>query len=386
MKYNPALPSIADMAVKARKRIPRFAFEYLDAAIAHEACLARNRSDIEAIKLWPKYLTDVTSVDTSCKLFGHCYDLGIGISPIGLGSLMWPDAERLNSKAAQAANIPYILSTMSTTPLEEIAGLAPDVAWFQLYVPRDEAVMKDMISRVQSANYKALVITIDLPVGAKREKELKNGLILPFRLTPKIIMQILSCPLWAFLTLKNGVPNFVNLARYNKLENINHLGEFLTQFFTSGVTEERIKTIRKMWDGPLVIKGPQRKADIERCISLGVDGVIISNHGGRQLDAAPSSMQALQDLGESFQNKLTVMLDSGIRSGLDVVRCKAMGASAVFSGRSFFYSLGAAGSDGPRQAIEIFRDEITRTLQQLGCLNFEEMDQSWSSQIISDNG
>lgn len=377
MNYDPELPSIADMRNKARKRIPRFAFEYLDSGIGAENCLQRNRTDLDKIKVWPRYLTDVTQVDTSCLLFGQQYDLGIGISPIGLGNMMWPNAERALAEAALKANIPYILSTMSTTPLEEIADIASDVAWFQLYVPRDEAVMEDMIRRAQAAKYKALVVTVDLPVGAKRDKELKNGLILPFKLTPKIVLQTMCRPTWSWLTLQQGIPQFVNLAAHSELDNITHLGDFLTKFFTSGVTTDRLKTIRKLWDGPLIVKGLQRQKDIEACQDLGIDGVIVSNHGGRQLDAAPSSIESLLTIADRLHNNVTVMFDSGIRSGLDVVKAKALGAKAVFSGRSFFYALGAAGQDGGRQAIEIFRDEITRTLQQVGCKKFEQLNQQW---------
>lgn len=380
MKYNPALPCVRDMAEKARKRIPRFAFEYLESGIGGEDCLQRNRSDLDKVLLWPRYLCDVSRVDTRCELFGHTYDLGIGVSPVGLGNMMWPDTEVHLASAAQQANIPYVFSTMGTTPLEEIAELAPDVAWFQLYVPRDRQVMQDLIGRVRHSGFNVLVITVDLPVGAKRDKELKNRLILPFRLTPRLLGQVLLRPAWAMQTLIHGVPQFVNLLPYGDVKNINHLGEFLTHFFTPGVTIERIREIRELWQGPLIIKGLQRASEMEACHQLGVDGAIVSNHAGRQLDAAPSSINALGLLSEFIRNKMTIMLDSGIRSGLDVVRARALGAQAVFSGRSFIYAMAAAGKDGGRQVIEIYRDEITRTLQQLGCTEFESMNASWLQQ------
>ena len=365
---------------RARKRIPGFAFDYLEGGIGGEYCLRRNRTDLNDILLWPRYLTDVTEVDTCCNLFGHTYDLGIGVAPVGLGNMMWPNSEIHLAAAAQKANIPYVLSTMSTTPLEKIAELAPDVSWFQLYVPQDKEFMQDMIKRVKESGYKVLVVTADIPVGAKRDKELKNGLILPFKFTPRIIGQAMLRPTWTLQTLRHGIPSFVNLSTYSDLKNIKHLSEFLTRFFMSGVTAERIKEIRTLWDGPLVIKGLQRIDDIEQCISLGADGVIVSNHAGRQLDAAPSSIDTVSFLPESLRHKTTVLFDSGVRSGLDVVRAKAMGARAVFSGRSFLYAMAAAGHDGGRQVIEIYRDEITRTLQQLGCTAFDAMDGSWLDQ------
>ena len=380
MKYNSSLPSVTDMAARARKRIPAFAMDYLESGIGGEFCLQRNRADLDEILLWPRYLCDVSHVDTRCELFGHRYDLGIGVSPVGLGNMMWPNAEVHLASAAQQANIPYIFSTMSTTPLERIAELAADVAWFQLYVPRDRQVLQDLIKRVSHCGFRALVITVDLPVGAKRDKELKNGLNLPFRLTPGLIRQVLMRPAWALQTLRYGTPRFVNLIPYGANENIQHLGEFLTTFFTSGVTKDRIKEIRELWQGPLIVKGLQRAVEIEEAHQLGVDGVIISNHAGRQLDAAPSSISALQLLPENIRTRMTIMLDSGIRSGLDVVRAKALGAVASFSGRSFMYAMAAAGHDGGRQVIEIFRDEITRTLKQLGCTEFQSMNAAWLEQ------
>jgi len=380
MNYDPKLPSVADMADKARQRIPGFALDYLEGGIGGEYCLQRNRSALDDVLLWPHYLRDVSEVDLRCELFGHHYELGIGASPVGLANMMWPNAEVHIATAAQQANVPYILSTMSTTPLEKIAELAPDVSWFQLYVPKKRDVMKDIIKRVSDAGFKALVVTVDLPIGAKRDKELKNGLILPFRLTPRLIKQAMMRPYWSMLTLKYGIPQFINLTPYDKVKDIEHLGEFLTQFFCSGVSVERIQEIRKLWQGPLIIKGVQRAADIEQCHALGVDGVIISNHAGRQLDAAPSSINALSQVPEDLRNKMTVLLDSGIRNGLDVVRARALGARAAFSGRSFLYAMAAAGHDGGRQVIEIYRDEIKRTLQQLGSVSFEAMDDSWLKQ------
>lgn len=377
MKYNPRYPSVSDLGQRAGKRIPRFALDYLEGGIGDETLLRRNRLDLDNILLWPRYLQDVTHVNTQCVLFGKRYDLGFGVSPVGLGGLMWPNIEMYLATAAQSANIPYVLSTMSTVSMEQVAGSAPDVAWFQLYVPKDVDMMKDLIARADQAGFQALVVTVDIPVGAKRDRELKNGLNLPFRLTPKLLLQIAMRPEWAFRTLLNGVPGFVNLEPYGGCGKIEHLGEFLTSFFMCGVTPERIRMIRQLWQGPLIIKGLQRKADMETAVQLGADGIIVSNHAGRQLDAAPSSIRALRLAADTLTANTTLMLDSGIRSGLDVIRAKALGAVCSFSGRSFFYGVTGAGADGGRQVIEIFRDEISRTLQQIGCLDFMSLDASW---------
>jgi len=377
MKYNPRIPSIKDMAARTRHRIPKFALDYLEGGIGEEEGLRRNRADLADILLCPRYLRDVTDVNTHCELFGQTYDLGIGISPVGLGNMMWPNAERYLASAAEEGNIPYILSTMSTTPLEEIAALAPNTGWFQLYVPKDKGIMEDMINRIDQAGFKVLVITVDIPVGAKRDRELKNGLILPFRFTPRLISQIMTRPQWAIKTLVRGIPRFVNLSEYADTGNIHHLSEFLTSFFMCGVTQERIRTIRDLWQGPLIIKGLLHPSDIESAIELGADGIIISNHAGRQLDAAPSSVQVLKDLPAALKQKTSLFVDSGIRTGLDVIRARALGAEASFSGRSFMYGIASSGAIGGSQAIEIFRDEITRTLQQLGCREYLSINDSW---------
>jgi len=385
MKYNPRIPSVAEMARRARRRVPRFAMDYLEGGIGDECGLRRNRQHLEEVLLWPRYLRDMTTVNTECALFGRNYDLGIGIAPVGLGGLMWPNAEMILATAAQNANIPYLLSTMSTTPLEQIAKAAPEVAWYQLYVPKDQGVMQDLIKRVERAGFKVLVITVDIPVGAKRDRELRHGLNLPFRLTPQLFLQIITRPEWALRTLLHGLPRFVNLEPYVDAGKLEHLSEFLTTFFMCGVTPERLREIRALWRGPLVIKGLLHGADIEVAVQTGADGMIISNHAGRQLDAAPSSVQALRALPAALRDKTTIMFDCGVRSGLDVVRARVLGAQACFSGRSFMYGVAGAGQDGGRQVIEIFRDEITRTLKQIGCGAYQSLNQDWLIKLGSDS-
>ena len=381
MNYDTKFPSIADLKTRARKRIPSFAFDYVDGGIDQEYGKNRNRMAWHQIELTPRYLLDVSHADLTVPLFGHHYAMPIGVPPIGLGNMMWPGAEIALATAAQKANIPYILSTFSTTPLEQIARVAPDVCWFQLYVPRKVEVMKDLLERVKSAGYKNLVVTLDIPVGAKRNRELKNGLNLPFSLTPQIIWQSMIHPRWAIDTLIHGQPEFVNVLKYREGQNdeLDQFAQFITNFNMQGVTRERIELIRDLWEGPLILKGVQYEQDIRDALDIGIDGIIVSNHGGRQLDAAPSSARSLAELVPEARAKMTVMVDSGIRTGMDVVRAGSLGAEMTFSGRSFFWGMGAMGHAGADQVIEIFRDEIDRTLKQLGCAAFQHMDRSWLS-------
>ena len=378
--YNPRYPGVGDLKHKAKKNIPNFAFDYVNGGIDEEQGKNRNRNAFHEIELIPRYLLDVSTVDISTELFGKRYDMPFGTPPIGLGNMMWPGAEAALAQACQKANIPYVLSTFSTTHLEQIAELAADVCWFQLYMPNDVNVMKELVNRVKAAGYNALVITLDIPVGAKRNREIKNGLRLPFKFTPNIIWQSMIHPTWSIQTLRHGQPDFVNVLQYRDATDADSLAEFITSFTQAGVTLDRIKMVRELWDGPLILKGIQSNENVLESINQGIDGIIVSNHGGRQLDAAPSSIDSLKQLPDIAHEKLTVMMDSGIRSGLDVVRAKSLGAKMTFSGRSFFYGMGAMGTAGANQVIEIYREEITRTLQQLGCLSFSKMDSSWINQ------
>lgn len=376
MTYDTRCPGIPDLKRRAKRRLPNFAFDYVESGIDDEVGKRRNRQAFHDVHLTPRYLRDVSAIDTRVTLFGTEYALPLGVSPVGLGNMIWPGAEAALAAAAQKARIPYILSTFSTTSLETIAELAPDVCWFQLYVPRDPAVMDDLIARVKRAGFRALVVTVDIPVGAKRNRELKNGLKLPFTLTPRMVWQALSHPTWALQTLAHGAPDFVNVARYRTDANLG-LAAFISSMTIPGLPLDRLKRIRDQWDGPLIIKGLQAYENFRAAIDHGVDGVIVSNHGGRQLDAAPATLDTLRQLPADVSDRLTLMIDSGVRTGLDILRSKALGAQAAFSGRSFFYGMGGLGRRGAAQVIEIFRDEITRGLQQLGCTNFQELDESW---------
>jgi len=374
--YNTKFPSVTELKALAQKRIPKFAFNYLDGGIDDEKCKEHNRQSLNEIKLTPRYLQDINTVNTKVTLFEHDYNLPIGIAPVGLGNMMWPGAEIALAKAAQNANIPYVLSTFSTTLLEDIAKVTPDVCWYQLYLPKDDKTLKDIIKRVRQANYNALIITIDIPASAKRNREIKDGLQIPLKFSSNISWEFFSHPKWSMQTFKQGMPKLVNVTSYKKNTEIS-FHDFISDFMVTGVTKEHIIKIRKLWDGPLILKGIQDPNDILEVVKLGVDGLIISNHGGRQLDAAPSSIESLKKIPDGIKNKLTIMLDSGVRTGLDVIRAKSLGAEIVFSGRSFYWGVAALGKQGASQVIEIYRDEITRTLKQIGCHDFNKLDYTW---------
>lgn len=370
-EYNTKYPSLAWLKRAAKKRLPKFAFDYVEGGIDDEFGKRRNRQGWNDTLITPRYFRDVKTTDLTTTLFGSQYQMPIGIAPVGLGNMIWPGAEMILANTAAAKKIPYVLSTFSTTTMEAIAAAAGDYAWFQLYVPQQESHLKDFIKRIKSAGFKVLVVTVDIPVGAKRNRELRNGLQLPFNLTAKLVWQAAKCPRWTAKTLIAGAPNFVNVAAYRSRVG-QGLGNFISEFNSPGVTTEKFKLIRKLWDKPLVIKGLQATDDVQTAIDIGADGVVISNHGGRQLDAAPSTAASLAAVADK-QDKIELLVDCGIRNGLDVVRAGTLGAKMAFCGRGFYWGVGALGDGGGHQVVEIMRTEITRTLQQIGTPVFKNL-------------
>ena len=302
-------------------------------------------------------------------LFGRHYAAPIGVAPMGLQSVFWPGAERHLARAAQRARIPYTAGTVSGVALEELATLAPDVIWFQLYrLARDDhKVGFDLVRRAQAAGVHVLVVTVDTPGRAKRPGELRNGLTLPFRPTLHTIMQAAISPHWVAALLRNGQPSFPCLAPYcgdnpSKAD----IAWFAQREVGGAFTFEELKRFRDVWKGPMVIKGVMHPADAETAVSIGLDGVQVSNHGGRQLEAAPAAVDVLPAIARAVGSKATVLLDGGIRSGLDAVRAVALGADAALAGRAFLYGVGAIGPDGADHVSTMLVEEISVAMRQLG--------------------
>jgi len=377
--YNKKYPSIFDLESRACRRIPRFAFDYLRGGIGSEVGLQQNRLALDAVKLVPRYLRDISSCDISTSLFGEHYAMPVGIAPVGLAGMIWPGVESMLARNAQQAQIPFVLSMAGTTALETIAEQTEGKAWFQLYPTADWEISEDLIKRAGACGYRVLVVTVDVPIGAKRERELRNGLTLPLKLTPRNLFYSARRPSWVIAMLRHGLPRFESLSRYapTNMTSLGGMAAFVSESTVKGVTKEHLHRIRELWGGKLVIKGVLHAEDAISACELGADGIVVSNHGGRQMDAAPASIEVLATIVEAVGERCPVMLDSGIRSGIDVLRAMATGAAFVFSGRSFYYGAAALGKHGGRQAIEIFRDEITRGLAQLGCSEMSQLDKNW---------
>ena len=367
-KFNPKYPSVNDLRTKAKSKIPKFAFEYLDGGCNDDHNIRKNTSDLRNVELVPEYLKNSVNVSLKTKLFGVEYDAPFGIAPIGLQGLMWPKAPEILAKAAFKNNIPFVLSTVTTSSIEEIGKITEGNAWFQLYYPAKEDVRKNIIDRAANAGYPVLVLLSDVPSFGFRPKDIRNGLAMPPKMSLRNFYQILKRPEWAIKTLAHGQPEFETLKPYMpKGLNLSQLGKFMDETFDGRLNEEKIKPIRDQWKGKIVLKGVASERDMEKVISLGIDGVIISNHGGRQLDAGQSTIHALKNLKDKYQDKITIMMDSGLRNGPDVARTLAQGASFSFLGRSFMYGVGALGKRGAEHTINLIFSELKQVLEQIGC-------------------
>jgi len=373
-KYNANYPSIDDLRNKAKSKIPRFAFEYLDGGCNEDVNLFRNTDDIRALELLPFYIRDFKETSLKTNLFGHTYDAPFGIAPVGLQGLIWPNAPEILAKAAFEHNIPFILSTVSTSSIERIMEITQGNAWYQLYHPAESVIKDDIIDRAEASGCKVLVILCDVPSFGFRPRDIRNGLAMPPKMSLRNMLQICGRPEWALRTLFHGQPAFETMKPYMpKGLNMKQLGLYMNKTFSGRLNAERISTIRDKWKGKLVLKGVATEEDAQMAVQLGLDGIIVSNHGGRQLDAGQSTIKPLTQIAPKFRDKLTVMMDSGIRSGPDVARTIAAGADFTFLGRTFMYGVGALGNDGGSHTIGILKTQLKQVMDQVGCEKIEDL-------------
>ena len=362
-------PTIEDLRRRARRRVPRFAFDYADAGCGDDICRDENRRALDALKFVPSYGRGAPSVSLDVTLFGRRYAAPMGIAPMGLGGLVWPGCEAILARAAQAARIPYILATPAGAAIQEIAPLAPDVFWFQLYgAPRDDhRITFDLVRRAESAGAPVLVVTIDSPVRGKRPRDLRNRLSVPFRPNIATILDVARSPAWAREVLLAGIPACRNFIPYaDGASSAGALAGVVERELRGGFTWDTVRRVRDLWPRALVVKGICSVEDAEEAIASGADGLVVSNHGGRAFDGAPAAIELLPPVVEAVGGRATILHDSGIRSGLDAVRAFALGAEAVLAGRPFLYGVAALGSAGGEHVVEFYRSEIAAALGQLG--------------------
>lgn len=366
--FDSELPSIEHLREKARKRMPGFAFDYLEGGCNSEINLRKNTEDIREVKLRPYYIRDYPGSDLKTELFGETYDAPFGIAPIGLQGLMWPKSCEILAQAAHAHNIPFVLSTVSTASIETVSELTEGKSWFQLYHPAEDELRDKLLERAAAAGTKVLVILADTPTFAYRPKEIRNGLSIPPQMNLRNIFQMMTHPIWSFSQLGVGIPEFKTMSPYiPKGLNLKHLAELMNKTFSGRLNEDKIKALRDKWKGKLVVKGIVTEEDAQKVIDLGADGFISSNHGGRQLDAGESTIVPMTNLAEKFGDKTTVMIDSGLRAGPDVACALASGAKFTFMGRSFMYGVGAIGKNGGLHTIGMLKRQLQQVMEQLAC-------------------
>ena len=366
--FDPRFPSIEHLRERSARRLPRFVLEYLEGGCNSEINLRRNTEEIREVRLMPRYLGDFKGADLRTQLFGETYEAPFGVSPIGLQGMIWPRATEILAAAATKHGLPFILSTVATASIETVAEITGGKAWFQLYHPVEEDLRNKILDRVEAAGLPVLVILADTPVFGYRPREIRNGLAMPPKMTLRNIAQMMTRPHWSFAQLATGVPEFATLKPYLPPNlDLRQLADFMNRTFTGRLTGDDLARIRDRWKGRLVLKGVATPEDAEEAAARGLDGIIVSNHGGRQLDAGQSTIRALPSIVAAVGNRMEVMIDSGVRSGPDIARALASGAKFTFLGRAFMYGAAALGDRGGEHVAEMIHRQLTQVMEQLGC-------------------
>lgn len=371
MDLHARYPGLSDLKSHARKRIPHFVWEYLDSATGTEATLRRNRNKLDEVLLRPSILHGEFTPDLGTSFLGRDYPLPFGIAPVGMSGLIWPGAERTLARSAAALGIPYSMSTVATQTPEDVAADLGDDAWFQMYPPRDPDIRKDMMARAKAAGFNTLIMTVDVPVASRRERQTRGGLTQPPKLTGRLALQAAQCPAWLNGIRKTGMPRMKLMDSYatqtTKLPSTEHVGYLLR----TSPDWDYVKYLRDEWDGPLIIKGVANPDDAARLQDEGVDALWVSNHAGRQFDAGPASIEALPHVRAA--TTLPLIFDSGIEGGLDIIRALALGADFVMLGRAWHYALGALGDIGPAHLSDMLAKDMTSNMGQLGARDLSEL-------------
>src|SRR5215471_2863081 len=366
---------IEDLRQVARRRVPRAFFDYAEAGSYSQETLHANRADLEHIKLRQRVLVDVSQRDISTTILGEKVALPLALAPIGLCGMQHGDGEILACRAAQAAGIPFTLSTMSICSIEDVAQAVNKPFWFQLYVMKDRGFIRALIERAAAAKCSALVLTVDLQVLGQRHCDVRNGMTVPPQIKLANVIDIATKPAWALSILRGRRKTFGNLAGHVRgMENVNSLAQWTASQFDPALNWKDVEWIRSLWPGKLILKGILDVEDARTAAKMGAGALVVSNHGGRQLDGAPSSISALPRIADTVGDVIEVMFDGGIRSGQDVVRALAFGARACMIGRSYVYGLGAGGEAGVAAAIDILARELDVTMALCGVKSVRDVD------------
>jgi L-lactate dehydrogenase (cytochrome) len=368
---------IKDLRDIARRKVPRAFFEYADGGSYAEETLRANRADLERIALRQRVMVDVADRSTGTKILSEPASLPLALAPIGLCGMQHGDGEILACRAAEAAGIPFCLSTMSICSIEDVAGAVDKPFWFQLYVMKDRGFIRSLIERAAAAKCSALVLTVDLQILGQRHRDIKNGMTVPPELRLKNFIDIVTKPAWVLSVLRGKRKTFGNITGHIKgMESVNVLSRWISGQFDPSLSWKDIEWIAGLWPGKLILKGILDVEDARIAAKTGAAALVVSNHGGRQLDGAPSSISMLPRIADALGSDIEIMFDGGIRSGQDLFRALALGANACLSGRAYIYGLGADGQAGVTRAIEIIRNELDVTMALTGVKNIAQIDRS----------
>lgn len=371
LRYEPL--SVAEFRDYARQKVPSFVFDFIDGGADDEHCLLRNEKDLADLALVPTQLRDTTNIDLSINILGQRWKAPMGVAPIGLCGLVRPDGDEQMARSAAAHGLPYILSTASNSRLEKIREVVPKgILWQQLYVMSDHKIAEQLIRRARIAKYDAIVLTIDVPVSGQRRRDLRNGFHLPLRRST-LFLDAIKHPLWLLRMLQSGSPNFPNLSEDNKPQSAEAMAALVARKMDRGLNWDSLLWLRRLWDGPLLLKGILHPNDAKRALKCGIDGLIVSNHGGRQLDAAPSTVSVLPKIADVVSGRIPLLVDSGFRRGSDIIKAVGLGANAVLLGRAPLYGLCCNGELGVRSVFKLLEEDLVRNMILLGASSVDDI-------------
>jgi len=373
----PVITNIEDLRVLAQKRVPRMFYDYADSGSWTESTYKANESDFQKIKLRQRVAVNMEGRTTASHMVGEAVAMPVAIAPTGMTGMQHADGEILAARAAKKMGVPFTLSTMSICSIEDVAKHAGEGFWFQLYMMKDRSFIERLIDRAKAANCKALVLTLDLQILGQRHKDIKNGLSAPPKLTIPNIINIATKPRWALGMLGTPRREFGNIVGHvSGVENMSSLSAWTAQQFDPALNWDDVEWVKQRWGGKLILKGIQDVEDARLAVRSGADALIVSNHGGRQLDGAQSSIEALPSIVQAVGSQIEVHMDGGIRSGQDVLKAIALGAKGTYIGRSMLYGLGAMGEAGVSKALEIIHNELSLSMAFCGRTQIDQVDSS----------
>ena len=359
-------PAISDLQKKARKRIPNVAWQYLDTGTGKDQTMQRNREALDKMTFLPRFVRGKLEINTETTLLGRTYSAPFGIAPMGLCGLVWPDAERILAQSARKYKIPYCLSTVATQTPETIGPEVGDMGWFQLYPPRDPEVRKTMLKRAMDAGFHTLIVTADVPTAGRREVSRKAGLTVPPRIDLKMIWEGATHLAWSMQILKHGLPRLRFVESFSPHKDLKAAANYTRFEFRGDLDWDYVRAVRELWSGPVILKGVLHPEDAALAVEAGLDAVVVSNHGGRQFDGGPAAIDALPAVVNQVDGRVPVIFDSGLRSGLDILRALSLGADFVMLGRPYLYGVGALGKKGGDHVTDIFMEDLTNNMKQMG--------------------